>query len=130
MKSSAQSTLGGRKPTQTPVTEGSPHKHPSLTTTDYHDGSRSWQHGAADNSAGQSGAVYVFTRTSNVWSQQAYVKASNTGASDYFGVCVELSDDGGTLAVGAPQEDGNATGINGNQDDNSAVQSGAVYVFR
>jgi cytochrome c peroxidase len=27
--------------------EGSPHKHPSLTTTDYHDGSRSWQHGAA-----------------------------------------------------------------------------------
>jgi hypothetical protein len=27
--------------------EGSPHKHPSLTTTDYHDGSRSWHHGAA-----------------------------------------------------------------------------------
>jgi hypothetical protein len=81
----------------------------------------------ADNSAVDSGAVYVFTRTGTTWTQQAYIKASNTGAGDWFGYSVSLSGD--TLAVGAVQEDSNATGINGTQADNSAVDSGAVYVF-
>ena len=39
----------------------------------------------ADNSAADAGAVYVFTRSGTTWTQQAYVKASNTGASDCFG---------------------------------------------
>ncbi|MFH1017528.1 MAG: Ig-like domain-containing protein [Pseudomonadota bacterium] len=83
----------------------------------------------ADESAGFSGAVYVFSRSGGTWSQQAYVKASNTEAGDLFGYVVALSDDGATLAVGADTEDSNATGIDGNQADNSAVDSGAVYVF-
>jgi cysteine-rich repeat protein len=83
----------------------------------------------ADNSALQSGAVYVFVRDGNVWSQQAYVKASNTDAGDYFGRSVALSGDGNTLAVGAEGEDSNATGIDGNQANDSAHNSGAVYVF-
>ena len=33
------------------------------------------------------------------------------------------------LAVGAIGEDGNATGVGGDQADNSADGSGAVYVF-
>lgn len=82
-----------------------------------------------DNSASLSGAVYVFTRAGNAWSKQAYVKASNTGAADYFGQAVALSADGNTLAVSAPGEDSAATGINGNQSDNGAANSGAVYVF-
>ena len=53
----------------------------------------------SDNSANGAGAVYVFTRDAGVWSQQAYVKASNTGAFDSFGVSVALSADGNTLAV-------------------------------
>ena len=80
-----------------------------------------------DNSVSNSGAVYVFTRSGTTWSQQAYVKASNTGANDLFGRSVALFGD--TLAVGAYQEDGHATGVNGNQADNSATDSGAVYVF-
>jgi hypothetical protein len=84
----------------------------------------------ADNSAGNSGAVYVFRRTGSTWAQEAYVKASNTGTSDNFGSSVALSSDGSTLAVGASQEGSNARGVNGNQADNSATQSGAVYVFR
>ena len=32
-----------------------------------------------NNSAYFSGAAYVFVRTGGAWSQQAYVKASNTG---------------------------------------------------
>jgi len=84
----------------------------------------------ANNSASQSGAVYVFVRNgAGAWSQQAYVKASNTGTGDNFGISVALSENGNTLAVGANQEDSNATGIGGNQADNSSFNSGAVYVF-
>ena len=84
----------------------------------------------ADDSAWLAGAVYVFTRSGPTWSQQAYVKASNTGANDYFGTSVALSVDGSTLAVGAPDEDSDAIGFGGDQADNSAAASGAVYVFR
>ena len=82
-----------------------------------------------NNSAYQSGAVYVFERSGTTWSQQAYIKASNTGPEDYFGFRVSLSADGNTLAVGVFLEDSNATGINGNQTDNSASAAGAVYIF-
>jgi trimeric autotransporter adhesin len=82
----------------------------------------------ADNSAGWSGAVYVFRRSGTEWQQEAYIKASNAGAGDGFGWSVTL--DGDTLAVGAPYEDSAATGVNGNQAGNSATESGAVYVFR
>ena len=83
----------------------------------------------SDNSAGSSGAAYVFVRSGTSWSQQAYIKASNTGASDQFGISLSLSGDGNTLAVGANAEDSNATGINGDQSDNSASFSGAAYVY-
>src|SRR5262245_34539420 len=62
-------------------------------------------------------------------SQQEYIKASNTGGSDVFGASVALSEDGNTLAVGAYGEDSNATGIGGNQTNDNAYASGAVYVF-
>jgi len=84
----------------------------------------------ADDSAMDSGAVYVFVRDGvGAWSQAAYVKASNTDAFDRFGHSVALSGDGNTLAVGAYLEDGNATGIGGNEADDSADGSGAVYVY-
>jgi hypothetical protein len=75
-----------------------------------------------------SGAVYVFRRSGVSWLQEAYVKASNTGATDRFGRSVALS--GELLAVGASGEDSAATGVNGDQADNSAQYGGAVYVFR
>ena len=81
----------------------------------------------ADNSTPSSGAVYVFTRNGIIWSQQAYIKASNTEAGDQFGYSVAISGD--TLVVGAPGEDSNATGVNGNQANNSGLSSGAAYVF-
>jgi hypothetical protein len=83
----------------------------------------------SDNSAWGSGAVYVFKRNGSTWTQQAYVKASNTEQGDNFGNSVAISADGNTLAVGAPFEDSNATGVNGNQADNSAADSGAAYIF-
>ena len=81
----------------------------------------------ANNSAPGSGAVYLFTRSGTTWKQTAYLKASNTDAGDSFGAAVALSGD--RLAVGARYEAGNATGVNGNQDSNSAPGSGAVYLF-
>jgi trimeric autotransporter adhesin len=80
----------------------------------------------SDNTAALSGAVYIFRRNSNAtWVQEAYVKASNTGASDFFGYSIALSSD--ALAVGAIGEDSNSAT---NQADNSLVESGAVYVYR
>lgn len=76
-----------------------------------------------------SGAVYVFTRENNNWSQQAYIKASNTGESDQFGHAVSLSGDGNTLAVSTFAEDSNATGIDGNGNNDDAENSGAVYLY-
>jgi len=76
------------------------------------------------NSANSAGAVYVFTRVGTTWSQQEYIKASNTESGDRFGEELALSDDGTTLAVSAPLEDSNGT-----PSDNSLSEAGAVYVF-
>ena len=81
----------------------------------------------SDNSKEDSGAAYVFVRNGTTWSHQAYLKASHTDAGDHFGYSVSISGD--TIVVGAVLEDSNATGINGNQTDNSAQYAGAAYVF-
>jgi hypothetical protein len=74
-----------------------------------------------------SGAAYVFVRNGTTWSQQAFLKGSNTGAGDGFGISVSVS--GETLVVGAWNENGSATGVNGNQTNAGALKAGAAYVF-
>jgi len=81
----------------------------------------------SDNSASGAGAAYVFVRDGTNWSQQAYLKASNTGAGDIFGFSVAIS--GETIVIGARDEASNASGVNGNQSDDSAASAGAAYVF-
>jgi len=70
--------------------------------------------------------------TARVWEQEAYVKASNNGASDGFSYSVAL--DGGTLAVAAYGEDSNQTTITNDNStassNNSNADSGAVYVYK
>jgi len=75
------------------------------------------------------GAVYIFVRNGTNWSEQAFIKASNPGLTDWFAVRMALSGDGNTLAVSAPNENGGMKGINGNQADDSADDAGAVYLF-
>jgi hypothetical protein len=82
-----------------------------------------------DNSAEDSGAAYLFTRSGATWTQQAYVKASNTEEFDEFGTSIALNRDGKVMAVGARSEASAAKGVNGNQNDNSASGAGAAYVF-
>jgi hypothetical protein len=82
-----------------------------------------------DNSAHESGAVYLFTRTGNTWTQAAYIKGSNTEAFDEFGSAIALNRDGTMMVIGARGEDGGAKGVNANQNDNSVDEAGAAYVF-
>jgi len=82
----------------------------------------------SNTAAEESGAVDVIKFNGQEW-VTTYVNASNTGAFDSFGRSVALSADGNTLVIGAGGEDSGATGINGDQSDNSAESSGAVYVY-
>jgi len=80
-----------------------------------------------DNTAGESGAAYVFAYDGSAWLQDGYLKASNTGVMDFFGRSVSASGD--TVVVGAPEEDGSATGVNGDDTNDGAGRAGAAYVF-
>ncbi|MCA9647116.1 MAG: FG-GAP repeat protein [Myxococcales bacterium] len=75
-----------------------------------------------------SGAAYVFERCGSSWSQTAYLTASNAANNDRFGKQVAISGD--VIVVGAPEEDSDATSINGDQTNDNAAQAGAAYVFR
>ena len=80
-----------------------------------------------NNGAAAAGAAYVFTRSGATWSQQAYLKASNTGAADNFGISVGISGD--TAVIGAFGEASASTGVNGSGASNATAWSGAAYVF-
>jgi len=86
---------------------------------------------STDNTATSVGAGYIYKRTSSTWAQEAYIKASNANALDYFGYSVALSGD--TVVVGANGEDsGQATITNAptSSADNSATHAGASYIYK
>lgn len=58
------------------------------------------------------GAVYIFTRSGSVWSQQTKLTASDAVNNDIFGTSVSISSN--TLAVGAPGKN---------------LSTGAAYIF-
>ena len=78
-----------------------------------------------DNSASNAGAVFVYTRSADVWTLQAYLKASNADENDSFGSSLAINADGNYLAISALGEAGKP----GEPEDNSKSLSGAVYVF-
>jgi hypothetical protein len=101
------------------------------------DGNTAIDGGFADNS--EAGAVWIFTRSSGTWSQQA--KLVGTGATGpeaaQQGTSVALSLDGNTAIEGAPQ-DGNSigaawvftrSGTTWTQQGNKLVGSGTAGVF-
>jgi hypothetical protein len=80
----------------------------------------------------EDGAVFFYERRAGadpLWSLRSVVKAPNPDTGDGFGLGLALSGNGRVLAVGAPFEDSAATGVDGNQLDNSAENSGAVYLY-
>jgi hypothetical protein len=91
------------------------------------DGDAASAHGSYNENASESGAAYVYERTGNTWAFTAYLKAPNAEAGDDFGRKVAISGD--TIVVGAAQEDGSATTVNG-VSNNDADLAGAAYVFQ
>jgi hypothetical protein len=77
------------------------------------------------------GAVYVYQRnvTTNTWALRNVVKSANPGYHDFFGRSISFSASGRTLAVGAPRENSNATGIDGVRNNEDAPNAGAAYLY-
>jgi hypothetical protein len=71
---------------------------------------------AESTGAGSSGAAYIFVREDDVWTQQAFLKTSNRATNDFM-QSAALSDSGDVLAIGVINQ------------DTTASDSGAVYVF-
>lgn len=73
----------------------------------------------------KSGAVWIFEKTDAGWQTPQFIKASNIGPHDLFGISVSFSGDGSILAIGSYREDSNSS-----EDFNDLGQDvGAVYVF-
>jgi hypothetical protein len=75
------------------------------------------------------GAVYVFAWDGTKYTLLDRVVSQQADADDQFGASVALSNDGMVLAVGVPGEDSGATGVNGDEANNAAPDSGAVFVY-
>jgi hypothetical protein len=85
-----------------------------------------------DETGERQGIVHLMIRDENNperWAQIAWIKAPNPGDGDAFGTSVALSGSGKALAVGAPAEDGATTGVDGNREDDGALDAGAVYLY-
>lgn len=74
------------------------------------------------------GVVYGFADDGR--SFQAALRPAVHHQSAAFGVGLAISADGRTLAVGAPGEDSAALGVDGDQNDHSLPNAGAVYLFQ
>lgn len=74
------------------------------------------------NNAGP-GSVFIYTRSGDSWSQQAYLQSADPQLGTSFGGTVELSASGDVLAVGAPYE-----AIT--RDGSTVFQAGNVYLFK
>ena len=68
-----------------------------------------------NDTAVNSGSVYVYTRSMGTWSLEQKLVASDPDAFDYFGASVSISGD--TLVVGSIHDDANG------------YQSGAAYIY-
>jgi hypothetical protein len=94
----------------------------------FEDGSGKGVNPVSNESAGSSGAAYVYSRTGTNWTQQAYLKAINPTIGDSFGASVAVSNNGQFILVGAPYEDASTGCVNG-ADNNTATDKGAAYMY-
>ena len=103
------------------------HGEDSNTTSILHNGSLPTA-GADDDSAGVSGAVYVYRYSGSAWQEEAYIKASNSEAGIQFNRN-SLNEDGTKLIVGAQRDKKLWGGINPTVDIGSNTKVGAFYVY-
>jgi hypothetical protein len=70
----------------------------------------------------------VYERKANGWTLRRLVKPGSTN-EQWAGHAVALGDNGKVLVVGAPFDASAATGINGDWNDASAPERGAVWIY-
>jgi len=75
-----------------------------------------------------SGGVTVFERKSSGWVLRRWIKPGSTH-DQWFGHSVALGNNGRILAVGAPLDPSGASGIDGDRDDASMPERGAVWLY-
>ena len=84
---------------------------------------------AQDNGAPESGAAYLFERdAAGKWRERAYLKSLSPSSGSRFGQHVALGDDL-TLLIGSPFDPSGARGIGGDFKDQSAKESGALWIY-
>lgn len=85
---------------------------------------------SSDNSATFAGAAYVYRRSGNLWSQEAYLKASNAVLNSLYGT---VAVDRDTIVVGAQFEYSNQSTITNGTTSSSNISGahpGAAYVYQ
>ncbi|WP_417386428.1 Calx-beta domain-containing protein [Gimesia sp.] len=78
-----------------------------------------------DEGAENSGAIYVYTRSNNVWTFQQKLKASDPEEYSRFGTTLVVEND--TIFVGV--ETASGENLSGYYDPYSTQEQGAVYIF-
>jgi trimeric autotransporter adhesin len=90
-------------------------------------GARGLQGDAKNNTAPQSGALYLYSRQKDQFAMSTYIKASNSEPRDAFGISIAWSGD--TIVAGANFESRQASGVNGTPTGMTLMNSGAAYVI-
>jgi hypothetical protein len=73
------------------------------------------------------GEVYLYDFDGDHWKQSAVLRGPAASNSDWYGACVEMTDD--VLVVGAYGEAGSSRGVKGDPSRKGAAWSGAVFVY-
>jgi hypothetical protein len=76
----------------------------------------------------ETGGVIIHERRASGWVVRRLIKP-DTENDGWFGYSVALGDNGKVLAVGAPLDASAATGIDGDRDDDSALNRGAAWLY-
>jgi hypothetical protein len=74
--------------------------------------------GENDSGKSNNGAAYIFTRSGNIWTQQAKLLASDRASNDVFGNAVKIDANGTTALIGAV-----------GKVVSGAINNGAAYIF-
>jgi hypothetical protein len=76
----------------------------------------------------ESGAIFMYGRNKGQWISTAYIKSAYPETPDDFGGCLAMQ--GETILASGTGEASNASGVGGDQTNNSLQRAGAAYVFR